>query len=486
MAHITLADATDLAHWADRLDSQARMPRLMRLLIHATVVQPEKIGFPSDEGVQLGGWDGVVSVLSGNAWVPSGPSVWEIGTNKAVKGKADDDYEKRKIDTLGLTPSDTTFVFITPRRWGGKEKWLASRRAEGFFRDVRAYDADDLAACLEQAPAVHVWLTLQLGKRSEGMIDLSRFWSDWANVTRPPISPELMTIGREEVVTRIHAWLRGTPSALGVQADSREEALAFFIATLHALPLDERANFLSRSLVVTDIKDWQPVCGSANPLVLVPMFDQREGIAVAVEAGHYVLVAIGKDEWCPPGTVLLPPLRSQQALAALGRMGVAGVFRVSKGNSESESLIRRDAFCVFNDALCGPTDAFCPPGVALCVSGSSTEDAKCVSGDPPFSVRASLSSTYAATRVQSSGCTGSSMATKYPLISCQSLPVRGSRFLCSNFRTNKWSQGLWGRPVFLLVPISRVIVSSEQPTIADSSARSILISSRFSPVLRLL
>lgn len=324
MPHVTLADATDLAHWADRLDSQARMPRLMRLLIHATVTQPEKIGFPADEGVQLGGWDGIVSVVSGNAWVPAGLSVWEIGTNKAVKGKADDDYEKRKLDTLGLAPSDTTFVFITPRRWGGKEKWLASRRAEGFFCDVRAYDADDLAAWLEQAPAVHVWLTLQLGKRSEGMVDLSRFWSVWANVTRPPISPELMTIGRGEVVARVHAWLRAAPSALGVQADSREEALAFFVAALHALSQGEQANFLSRGLVVTDANDWQPVCGSANPLVLVPMFPQREGIAGAVEAGHHVLVPVGKDEGNPPETALVPALRTQQALAALGRMGVTG------------------------------------------------------------------------------------------------------------------------------------------------------------------
>lgn len=61
-----------------------------------------------------------------------------------VKGKADEDCENRRHDAPGLDPDQTTFVFVTARRWGDKEARVKERRGEGHFRDVRALDADDL------------------------------------------------------------------------------------------------------------------------------------------------------------------------------------------------------------------------------------------------------------------------------------------------------------------------------------------------------
>ena len=76
--------------------------------------------------------------------MPEGTSAWELGANKAVKGKADGDYEKRTAAPLGIKPSESTFVFVTPRRWANKSKWATERKKEEQWRDVRAYDADDL------------------------------------------------------------------------------------------------------------------------------------------------------------------------------------------------------------------------------------------------------------------------------------------------------------------------------------------------------
>jgi hypothetical protein len=54
------------------------------------------------------------------------------------------------IGTAGaVDPAMTTFVFVTPRRWNAKTKWLKTRRAEKFWRDVRVLDVDDLEAWLE-------------------------------------------------------------------------------------------------------------------------------------------------------------------------------------------------------------------------------------------------------------------------------------------------------------------------------------------------
>lgn len=67
--------------------------------------------------------DGIVQVSEGNAFVPDGISAWEISTSENKKSKADEDYDKRSKDPLGLDPSSTSFVFVTLRRWEGKEKW---------------------------------------------------------------------------------------------------------------------------------------------------------------------------------------------------------------------------------------------------------------------------------------------------------------------------------------------------------------------------
>src|SRR5689334_12550981 len=114
MTFETLATATDLTRWANLQPARYKLPLVVRRLIHATVERVERIGFPADEGVQLGGWDGIVVVEIGNAFVPNGCSVWELGVNREVKGKADDDYEKRCKDSLGLDPAATTFIFVTP------------------------------------------------------------------------------------------------------------------------------------------------------------------------------------------------------------------------------------------------------------------------------------------------------------------------------------------------------------------------------------
>lgn len=140
MSSITLANATDLTSWANRLDAQDQLPRVLRRLIQGSIGRVLRIGFPAGEDVQLGGWDGIVSVEQGNAFVPDGMSAWELGTNKDVKGKADEDYEKRCNDPRGIEPARSTFVFVTPRRWANKDDWSTNRQSEGVWRGVRAYD----------------------------------------------------------------------------------------------------------------------------------------------------------------------------------------------------------------------------------------------------------------------------------------------------------------------------------------------------------
>src|SRR6202040_3450915 len=101
--------------------------------------------------------------------IPSGSSGWEVGTQRTkIRDKATSDYEKRSSKPLGLEPRSTTFVFVTPRRWAQKRQWQSVRRAEKKWRDVRAYDADDLVHWIELYPAVGHWLGGAMGARAGG------------------------------------------------------------------------------------------------------------------------------------------------------------------------------------------------------------------------------------------------------------------------------------------------------------------------------
>src|SRR5438067_227854 len=99
-------DGTDLVQWADRRDSQALLPELVRQLIYATLPDARRVEFRTGEGVQLPGWDGYVEASTGIAHVPEGISCWELGTGDGITAKANDDYQRRTDDPLGVVTND--------------------------------------------------------------------------------------------------------------------------------------------------------------------------------------------------------------------------------------------------------------------------------------------------------------------------------------------------------------------------------------------
>ena len=127
--------AVDLNSWADRNDSHGLMPEVVRRLIHATTTALTRTAFPSGESVYIGGWDGIAETGAVHAFVPRGTSAWEFSSEKNPKSKADGMYAKRKLNTHGAFPTETTFVFASPRRWSGKKKWERDQKADGFWKD---------------------------------------------------------------------------------------------------------------------------------------------------------------------------------------------------------------------------------------------------------------------------------------------------------------------------------------------------------------
>lgn len=342
MKHATLVDATDLDAWADRLDGRFGLPRLLRRLVVATTSGLRRVAFRAGEGTQLPGWDGLTETGASSTWVPAGLSVWEVGAGADCKAKADADFDKRSKKPLDVIAKDTTFVFATLRRWPGKDAWLSTRRLEGLWREVRAYDADDLEAWLEAAPGVHLALSRAIGKPGAGAVDLESWWEDWIAETEPRLSAQLLMAGREQVVGVVKAWLDSAlPTSLAVQTESKQETLALLAAIIVTLPEDDRDRLLANALLVRDRDTWDTLASLQNPLLLVPWFrDNVQGaVSAATRKGKSVFVPLDRDTRARESTLAVPRVSWDAARRALEAMGCADTAARSLATLARRSLL---------------------------------------------------------------------------------------------------------------------------------------------------
>jgi hypothetical protein len=286
-----LVDSTDLVGWSNRRDAQSMLPQVVRKLVYATTDGRGTVHFRSGEGVQLPGFDGFTEFDTRTSFVPAGPAVWEIGTSGDAERKAQSDYRARTDEPLELDPATATFVFVTSRRWREKSEWVRRRRADKVWRDVRAYDADDLESWLELAPGVHRWLSRAVGKGADGATDLAAFASDWYAATKPALSAEFLLAGRSGAVDKVKEWISSNRTTLAIRAESREEGVVFFDAALQELSENEREHHELRSVVVANDTAWQQLAVSRDPLILIPTF-MPSSVATAERNGHRVILPL--------------------------------------------------------------------------------------------------------------------------------------------------------------------------------------------------
>ncbi len=287
-----LVDATQLSAFADRLEARGLLPRLVRRLLAASE-GVQDLSMPAGEGIASSGWDGRANASIGSPWVPPGQSAWELSTARNPRAKAQADYEKRTAEVPAADRLQTTFVFVTPRRWRDARKWEAEHRQEESWRDVRVLDADDLEGWLEASAAVHYWISEQLGTQPRGAQTLSAWWHDFTRRTRPQLPPGLFLAGREQAASDLRDHLGGPASAIGIQATWRYDALGFLGALFEG---DESGPGLDRPpLMVSSPRVWDRLVESDAPMVLIPTFDTPD-VATAVGHKHHVIVPLGAEE----------------------------------------------------------------------------------------------------------------------------------------------------------------------------------------------
>ncbi len=276
-------DETSIRQWADRHECRRNLPVLVRRLIRETTPCLSSLRFPGNDAVDLPGLDGESENQSATTWVPEGRCTWEMGCNQDPRRKAEGDYEKRTNETPQEIRKASSFVFVTPRRWSAKNAWLAERRRDESWKSVHAYDAIDLETWLEGAPATSRWLGELLRVAFPGLITPHEWWERWATACAPPISMKLVSTRRHNEQDILVSKLRDREQVVTVQADDREEAVAFVVASLIEV---DALDLLDRTLVVTSggIK----IPASSTHLIVIadieedeePDFGDRRGITI--------------------------------------------------------------------------------------------------------------------------------------------------------------------------------------------------------------
>ena len=335
-----MATANEIEDWAGKHEARCLLAVLLRTLVNSTCGALRLVDFPGRDDSERKGWDGRVETDEGNQWVPAEASAWEFGTNKDIRSKADKDYGIRTNGTDEKERKETTFVFVTPRRWKGKSDWLREKNAEGLWRDLRALDASDLEQWLEQSIPAQAWFAGRLGRDLPGVKSLDRCWIEWCADCKPRLSEKLfdeaISAHREQVLSHLRDKHGGI---LRIVADSTLEALAF----LYALLAQDDQRFRDRIVVFNKEGPLTKLALETSDFTPVMTSKAVEG---ELARSGCSLTAIAVDHRTAPAddsSIALPPLSEQafrDSLEAMGRSG-EDIERLGRESGKSLTVLRR-------------------------------------------------------------------------------------------------------------------------------------------------
>jgi hypothetical protein len=184
-----LIHAAVLDNWANTNVARDNVGELLRRLIHANTNLPDikNIRILAHESNQLSGWDGILECQSRVSWIPSGTSVWELGTGSNARKKIRDDFADRSGKELpsGWDRGKTTYVAVTLRKLDDIAVLESELKANSPWHDIKIIDAQTLEEWIEISPTVETWLQEQGVGPPASVRTLSKAWRDWCEKTHP-------------------------------------------------------------------------------------------------------------------------------------------------------------------------------------------------------------------------------------------------------------------------------------------------------------
>ena len=334
--------AQQIEAWADKIETRSRLAVLLRILIHSTGRDLVDVDFPGYDHAERLGPDGQVEAKASTPWIPEGKSIWEFGTSKNPKKKANEDYKTR----VKSASKEISFVFVTPHPWRAKGQWVAEKAELGHWRAVRAFDASDLEQWIEQSASAQIWLAQELDRPVEGYRVLEPCWRIWAHDCEPRLLPILFKPAMETHAGTIERWWQDPSKALEITADSMEEGLAFLYCFLHA---PSKAIWGDRALVFdTPVALQRMASLPVAPLIavvtdpavekLLPLLPQ-EVRTIVVRSRN----AIESKFSVSPYRIRLDRLNTCDFIEALRAMGLQDdrIGRLARESARSLTILRR-------------------------------------------------------------------------------------------------------------------------------------------------
>lgn len=322
--------------------ARTRLAVLLRTLVNSTA-QLSKSDFPGNDDAERPGWDGWSESELGNPWVPAGNAGWEFGTNKDPKEKADGDYAKSvKAMAMPAQRLQTTFVFVTPRRWQGKSDWVNKKREEKQWRDVRAYDASDLEQWVAQSVSAQAWLAGELGVPTQEVASLDDAWQVWCAAAKSSMPAALFDTAVGAAKPKFLQWLAAPPEKpFVVASDSKEEALAFLSALLPGEDA-QLATTRDRVVVFKAPGALTKLVKGSTDFVAVVVTDEVQQELIAAGQLHAVVV-LPRNAAGLEADVVLEPLTSDAFRAALeaAEYKQDEISRLAKESGRSLTVLRR-------------------------------------------------------------------------------------------------------------------------------------------------
>ena len=337
-------DRTEIEIWGKLFDAKGNFPKLIAKLIRETTPKSTILQIPSGSAVNIGGWDGIVRCEEDTGYVPAGVSLWEIGTN-GDPSKANTDYKKRSDDSLGFDKSKACFVFVTTNVWRDKDDWVKEKKKEGVWEEIKVYDSVDIAEWLENAQISCRWFSILTRSHPyDGVYNADEYWKMLSIGPKGQLPPKIVTAGRELQSQALLEFLMGEPAVKAVKASTKEEAIAFIIASAMSYDNHNKELFFSRSVVVHDEHKFHGLRINKNSINLIAKLDVTGKLYVAAyDNGHHVLVPLGPDDSYNSRDVIdLPRLDREGQIEALQEMGFSQeeAYKYSKEAGKDYTILK--------------------------------------------------------------------------------------------------------------------------------------------------
>jgi hypothetical protein len=288
-------DSSHLTNWASHGNAQSKLPELIRKLILETAFSIEHVSMPSGSSINQAGWDGEVILLQPiNGILPAGKFYFEVGVATRCRVKANADYNKRTNDTCTTDKKDSTFVFVTPRHFHGKNQWVAEKKAEEVWRSVKVIDADDLVQWIEQTISTKNWFLVNaIGKLEIQGTRSSHEWLDkYSQGDGYRLTNEFFIGGRKYQAKQIIDSVK-KGGIHYIKSRSRDESTAFILSAL--LESEDKQFYESKVVLLTTSDSYDYISNQNSRLILVPLVNEEINLNYALNKGHTVLCPVGPE-----------------------------------------------------------------------------------------------------------------------------------------------------------------------------------------------